>query len=129
MSKPFKVSRATAVVDVTAVSPGDDPTIRLVYHAENSRGLARQFVRQVAVRDAVLFRYLQASVEVGDQIEATTVNEWYDTGYISYLADFKTVPAVEQGVIAKNGTLNIVEDNIVHFTLPPARDPNTKIEH
>ena len=103
-----------------------------IYHAENSRGLARQFVRQVAVRDAILFGRLQASAEVGDQIEATTVNEWYDTGYTgytSYLADFKMVPAVEQGVAAKNGTLNIVPDNVTHSTLPPVRDTRTKIKH
>ncbi len=128
MSEPFKVSRATAVAGVAAVSPGDNPTIRLVYQAENSRGVARQFVRQVPVPDAALFRRIQAGVKEGDQIEATTVNEWYDTGYVSYLADFKKVPDVEQETAVKNGALSIVQDEITHFVIPPARDPKAKVK-
>ena len=63
MSESFKVSGATAVADVAAVSPGGSPTIKLVYQAANSRGVARPFVRQVPVPDAALFRRIQASVK------------------------------------------------------------------
>jgi len=129
MSEPFKVSRATAVADVAAVSSGDNPTIRLVYQAENSRGVARQFVRQVPVPDAALFRRIQASVKEGDQIEATTVNEWYDDGYISYLADFKKVSDVEQETAVKNGTLNLAQNDMTQITVTHNKTIKTKVRH
>jgi len=130
MNEPFKVSRATAVVDVAAVSPGDSPTIRVVYHAENSRGIARQLVRQIPVRDAALFGRIQADVKEGEQIEATTVNEWYDTGYVSYLVDFKKVSDVEQETTVKNGVLDIGHHDITEIIMTPnkTKDESTMIE-
>lgn len=88
MNKPFKVSSTTAEVSITAILSGSPPAIKVIYCAENSRGTARQFARQIAVPDADLFRRIQANVEAGERIQVTTVNEWYDDGYQSYLADF-----------------------------------------
>ncbi len=129
MSEPFKVSKTTAIVDVVAVFPGAPPAVRVVYHAENSSGVARRFVRQVPVPDAALFQRIQSSVSEGDQIEAITVNEWYDTGYVSYLADFKKAPDIEPEAVAKNGVFNLVQNDIAQITIPPARNSRAKVQH
>ena len=129
MSKPYKISRSTSIVAVTSVAPGDIPTIRVVYHSENSRGVARQFVRQIPVPDVALFGRIQTSVKEGDQIEATTVNEWYDTGYVSYLADFQKVSGVEPEPTVNNGTFDLVRNNMTQIIVPPVREPKTKAHH
>ena len=123
MNNPYKVSRVTTVVGVSAVLSGEAPAIKVVYSAKNSRGAARQFVRQVSVPDALLFERLQASVKEGDQIEVTTVNEWYDVGYTSYLADFKKMP--DLGTKVANGTINFTTNSITEVVVPPARDAET----
>ncbi len=127
MNNPYKVSRVTTVVSVAGVSLGEAPALRIVYSAKNSRGAARKFVRQVSVPDVLLFERLQASVEEGDQIEVTTVNEWYDAGYISYLADFKKMPAPKTN--GTNGTINFTTNNITEIIIPPVRDEETKVRH
>ena len=95
MNKPFKVSSTTAEVSVVTILSGSPPAIKVMYCAENSRGAARQFARQIPVLDANLFQRIQANVEVGDRIQVTTVNEWYDNGYQSYLADFAKTNSTE----------------------------------
>ena len=94
MNKPFKVSSTTAEVSVTAILSGSPPAIKVMYRAENARGTARQFARQIPVPDADLFRRLQANIKQGERIQVTTVSEWYEDGYTSYLSDFTKVEDV-----------------------------------
>lgn len=129
MSKPIETERASARVTVAGIEPGEPPSITTVHVGTDRKGMQRHFVQQVPIFDVSLYDRLSNEVSEGDEITVTVVNDWYETGHVTYLADFNKVADVEPETAAKNGTLNVVHDNITHFTLPPARDTKTKIKH
>ena len=129
MSKPFKISRSTSLVEVVAVSPGVSPNITVVHRAAGAGGTPRHFVRQIPVPNVTLFNTLQSQVGQGEHIEITAVNEWYDTGYVTYLADFKKVTDTKAEIVTANGGMSVVQNDIAEIVIPTMQKSKTSVRH
>lgn len=94
----LKVSQVTTTVKVVDVVTGEPPAIVTIKRAVNPSGIARHFTLKTPVPDKDLFQRLLTEVSKGDEIQATIVNEWHESGRLSYLADFSIVrPDEERG--------------------------------
>ena len=91
MSQPYKTTRSTAQVVVGGVSPGEHPSVTVIYATAGKGGVARRFVRQLSVSDASLFHRLESEVTKGNQIRVAVTTDWYDTGSVTLLEGFEAV--------------------------------------
>lgn len=57
-------------------------------------GIVRHFTLRFPVLDPQLFQRLLAHICAGMEIKATIVNDWHETGRITYLEDFQKVDPV-----------------------------------
>ena len=98
--EPFlEKEEATTTSQLVGILPGSPPKINLVDYGTGRNGIKRHVTQQVPVLDSDLFAKLEAEVNVGDYIRATTVNEYTETGSKVYLAQFQKVHQA-----APNGT-------------------------
>ena len=120
---------------LVGILPGDPPRLNLVDHATGRNGVKRHFAHQVPVLDESLFARLQAEVNIGDCIHATTVNEYTERGSRVYLADFQKVNNT-----ATNGTggmKNTAHDmsqfplamSVIEPVIEPVTQPKPKVRH
>ena len=88
--EPFsEKEEVTTTSKLVGILPGSPPRINLVDYASGRNGVKRHMTQQVPVLDADLFTKLQAEVKIGEQIRATTINEFTETGSSVYLAGFQ----------------------------------------
>lgn len=130
MNTPYKTSESKTIVTVADVLPGYAPSIRVVYRTVGANKAVRPILRQIPVPDAALFARVQAELREGDSIEITAINEWYDDGYSTRLTGFgkaATVDADNAEGNVRNGTINIVQNDITQIILPPVRESRTKV--
>jgi len=125
----FAERRETTInAQLVGILPGDPPRVNLVTHASGRNGTKRHFTRQFSIPDGNLFVRLKQEVNVGDFLRVTVVSEYRETGSITYLTDFKKAPDVKQETAVKNGTINIVQNDVTHIAVPPAQDPMAKVK-
>ncbi len=128
MEQPYKTVRSKAEVVVGGLSPGEHPSITVVYDTVGKGGAARRFVRQISVSNPSLFQRLEKGVVKGDQIEVTTVTDWYDTGSITVVEDFRVSAGPDSEMLVNNGGVNIVHNDIREITFPPAKNVTAKAQ-
>ncbi len=88
--EPFsEKEEVTTTSRLVGILPGSPPRINLVDYGTGRNGVKRHMAQQVSVSDTDLFTRLQAEVKIGEQIRATTVNEFTATGSRAYLAGFQ----------------------------------------
>lgn len=93
--EPFsEKEEVTTTSRLVGILPGSPPRINLVDYAAGRNGVKRHMTQQVPVLDADLFTKLQAEVEIGEQIRATTINEFTETGSRAYLAGFQKLSEI-----------------------------------
>ncbi|MBV9851597.1 MAG: hypothetical protein JO250_18160 [Armatimonadetes bacterium] len=100
MELPFQRDKVTTISTVVDLSSDPQPSITLVDYVDGPGGAARHFTQTVPVNDLLLFSRLTSEVSRGDQLEVTIVNEWYDTGAVTYLLDFAK-PAPRQDLLSQ----------------------------
>ncbi len=126
--EPFlEREEATTVSQLVGILPGAPPKVNLVDYGTGRNGIKRHMTQQVPVLDADLFARLQAEVKIGEQIRATTINEYTESGSKVYLADFKKMPAPKTN--DTNGTINFTTNNTTEIIVPPVRDEETIVRH
>ena len=127
MNNHVETEASEAEVIIAGIS-AEPLAVTLVHVGGDTRGLRRHFVQQVPVRDSALARRVLSELNKGDRAVVTVINEWREDGCDTYLADFRRMPDVEQETAVKNGALNIVQNEITHFVIPPVRDPKAKVK-
>ncbi len=80
----------TTTVTVTGLVPGEPPTVAWCKRLRGLGGREKVHTQWVKVPDPALFQRLQRDVRVGDEIVATVITDWHESGYTTYLADFST---------------------------------------
>lgn len=126
--EPFvEKEEVTTTSKLVGVLPGNPPRLTLVDYASGRNGVKRHMTQQVPVLDADLFARLQAEVNIGEQIRATTINEYTESGSKVYLADFKKMPAPKTN--GANGTISFTTNSITEVIILPVRDEETKVRH
>ena len=83
-----EVSQTTSKVTVVELLCGEAPALVTVKKAVNPSGVSRHFTLKTPVPDTGVFQRLVAQVQPGDEIIVTIVNEWHETGRITYLLNF-----------------------------------------
>jgi len=109
MTEPFfEKEEVTTTSKLVGILPGNPPRLTLVDYASGRNGVKRHMTQQVPVLDADLFMKLQAEVKIGEQIRATTINEYTEAGSKVYLTNFQKVDdTIANGT---NGTKAIPRD-------------------
>jgi hypothetical protein len=85
----METSRVVTLVKVIAMAKGEAPSITVRKRTIGMGDVTRHFTLVFPVPDLGLFQRLLAQVYVGDEIEATVVNEWHETGRVTFLEDFR----------------------------------------
>lgn len=85
----METSRVTTQVEVIQILANEPPTLMVRKRTVGVGGVVRHFTLRFPVLDPPLFQRLLAQVCVGMEIRATIVNEWHETGRITYLEDFQ----------------------------------------
>ena len=83
----------TSKVKVVDIQVGEPAYLLTAQCAARPDGKVRTITQKVRVLDTALLSRLTASIEKGDEIEMTIVTEWSQTGYSTYLFDFRAIPA------------------------------------
>lgn len=126
MNNPYKVSESKATVTVVDIVPGEAPGLRVVYRTVGANNVVRPITRQIPVPDSGLFARIQAELHEGDSIEITAINEWYEDGYDTRLAEFKKAPESEPEVVIRNGMNNWVQSEIKQRENPSVQGTREK---
>ena len=85
----MEASRVVTQVKVVKIMMGDAPAITVRKRTVGMGDVVRHFTLVFPVPDRDLFQRLSAQVHAGDEIEATVVNEWHETGRVTYLEAFR----------------------------------------
>ncbi len=93
--EPFlEREEATTTSQLVGILPGTPPKVNLVDYGTGRNGIKRHMTQQVPILDDKLFARLEAEVNIGDYICATTVNEYTEAGSRFYLAKFRRVDTI-----------------------------------
>ncbi len=124
----FEKEEVTTTSKLVGILPGNPPRLNLVDYASGRNGVKRHMTQQVPVLDADLFTKLQAEVKIGEQIRATTINEYTESGSKVYLAGFQKINDP-----AANGTKNENRDlsrvPLTTSVIEPILQPKQKVRH
>lgn len=125
--EPFlEKEEVTTTSELAGILPGNPPRLNLVDYAMGRNGVKRHMTQQVPVLDADLFAKIQAEVKIGEQIRATTINEYTESGSQVYLAGFQKInETVANG--AKNGTHDLSQFPLATSVIEPIPQPKQKV--
>ena len=125
--EPFsEKEEVTTTSRLAGILSGNPPRLNLVDYAAGRNGVKRHMTQQIPVLDADLFAKLQAEVEIGDQIRATTVYEYTESGSKAYLTGFQKInETVANGT--KNGKRGF--SSLPAAANEPRRQHKQKIQH
>ena len=127
--KATEKEEVTTTSQLVGIIPGDPPRLNLVDHASGRDGVKRHFTRQTPVRDEKLFAELTREVSIGDHFRATIVNEYRETGILTYLSDFNKLPPAKQEAPAKNGPSPMGHSEIKEIVgIPSVRTAKTRVK-
>ncbi len=127
--EPFlEREEATTVSQLVGILPGTPPRVNLVDYGTGRNGIKRHMTQQVPILDDTLFAKLEAEVNIGDYIRATTVNEYTESGSKVYLAEFQKINDT-----SANGTKNENRDlsqlPLTTSVIEPILQPKQKVRH
>ncbi len=129
MMEPFlEKEEVTTTSRLVGILPGNPPRLNLVDYASGRNGVKRHMTQQVPVLDADLFTKIQAEVKIGEQIRATTINEYTESGSKVYLAGFQKINApIANGT--KNEKRDLSQLPLTTSVIEPIRQPKQKVRH
>ncbi len=127
--EPFlEREESTTVSQLVGILPGTPPRVNLVDYGTGRNGIKRHMTQQVPILDDTLFAKLEAEVNIGDYIRATTVNEYTESGSKVYLAEFQKINDT-----SANGTKNENRDlsqlPLTTSVIEPILQPKQKVRH
>lgn len=125
--EPFlEKEEVTTTSRLVGILPGNPPRLNLVDYATGRDGVKRHMTQQVPVLDADLFTNLQAEVKIGEQIRATTINEYTEIGSRVYLAGYQKInDTVANG--AENGNHDFSQFPFTTSVIKPIPQPKQKV--